>query len=223
MALQRGDDAPDLTLATHEGRTLALHRERAGAEEAAALAIAPEDKGIRIRNVQSRAGRPPIVDDITLSAELFPGLTEKIFRARENTIYQLYQSRYGINVLRTDERLRAVLATRDVAGLLGLDEERIGDLDEAWKHLLIAQSHDVSLCEDWVGKSPAGKEWLSDPAVQAFISATGTPEENRKVNTWGTLGFRHLEVGKKMARETLARALGSVSAAIDTATASRAI
>jgi GntR family transcriptional regulator len=60
------------------------------------------------------------VDDITVPAQLFPGLTEKIFRARDNTIYNLYQSRYGINVLRTDERLRAALATRDVAALLEL-------------------------------------------------------------------------------------------------------
>jgi len=56
-----------------------------------------------------------IVDDITLPASLFPGLTERIFVARDNTIYHLYQSRYGINVLRTDERLRAVLAPRDIA------------------------------------------------------------------------------------------------------------
>ena len=47
-------------------------------------------------------------------------LTEKIFRARDNTIYHLYQSRFGINVLRTDERLRAVLATREVAQHLRL-------------------------------------------------------------------------------------------------------
>ena len=63
---------------------------------------------------------PAIVDDITLTAALFPGFAEKIFLARDNTIYHLYQSRYGINVLRTDERLRAVLAPRDVAQLLGV-------------------------------------------------------------------------------------------------------
>lgn len=98
-----------------EVRTIAFRRERANAEEARALAIAPHDKVIRIRNVLSLEGRPAIVDDISLSAEQFPGLTEKIFRARDNTIYHLYQSRYGINVLRTDERLRAILATREVA------------------------------------------------------------------------------------------------------------
>jgi GntR family transcriptional regulator len=96
-------------------RTVDFRRERADAQSAAALAIAPLEKVIRIRNVLSLAGTPVIVDDITLPAELFRGLTEKIFRARGNTIYHLYQSRYGINVLRTDERLRSVLAPRDVA------------------------------------------------------------------------------------------------------------
>jgi GntR family transcriptional regulator len=99
-------------------RTVSFRRERADAQAAAALDLAPLDKVIRIRNVLSLEGVPAIVDDITLPAELFPGLTEKIFLARGNTIYHLYQSRYGINVLRTDERLRAVLAARDVAAML---------------------------------------------------------------------------------------------------------
>ncbi|MGZ5047215.1 MAG: GntR family transcriptional regulator [Usitatibacter sp.] len=103
-----------------DAHTVSFQRGRADTAAAAALGIAPLDKVIRIRNVLSLSGAPAIVDDITLPAELFPGLTEKIFLARGNTIYHLYQSRYGINVLRTDERLRAVLAPRDVAALLGL-------------------------------------------------------------------------------------------------------
>jgi len=103
-----------------EVRTLAFRRDRADASAAAALGISPLDKVIRIRNVLCLGGAPVIVDDITLPAQLFPGLTEKIFLARENTIYQLYQSRYGINVLRTDERLRVVPAQRDVAQALEL-------------------------------------------------------------------------------------------------------
>jgi len=101
-------------------RTVAFGRGRADPGEARALAIAPDDKVVRIRNVLSLGGRPAIVDDITLPAALVPGFTEKIFLARDNTIYHLYQSRYGINVLRTDERLRAMLAPRDVALLLGV-------------------------------------------------------------------------------------------------------
>jgi GntR family transcriptional regulator len=98
-------------------RTLGFRRDRADAGCARALGIAAHDKVIRIRNVLGLGGadRPVILDDITLPAELFPGLSEKIFTARDNTIYHLYQSRYGINVLRTDERLRAVTAGTDAA------------------------------------------------------------------------------------------------------------
>ena len=101
-----------------EVRTLSFRREHASAAEAEALAIAAHERVIRIRNVLSLAGRPVIVDDLTLPGALFPGLSEKIFLARGNTIYHLYQSRYGINVLRTDERLRAVLADAQLGTLL---------------------------------------------------------------------------------------------------------
>jgi len=110
----------DGTKSYPEVTTLDFRRERAGAQDAAALRISPLEKVIRIRNVLSLGGRRAILDDIALPAELFPGLTEKIFLARDNTIYHLYQSRYGINVLRTDERLRAVLAPRDIAQQLAV-------------------------------------------------------------------------------------------------------
>ncbi len=114
--------ARDGTKAYPAVRTVGIRRGRAGPEESQALGIAPLDKEIRIRTPLSLATRTAILDDITLPAALLPGLTEKIFRARENTIYHLSQGRYGINVLRTDERLRAALATAEEARLLGVDE-----------------------------------------------------------------------------------------------------
>jgi len=101
-----------------EVSTLDFRRDRADAGVARALAIPQDDRVIRIRNLLKLSGMPVIVDDITLPAGLFPGLSEKIFTSRDNTIYHLYQSRYGINVLRTDERLRAVTASAAHAGLL---------------------------------------------------------------------------------------------------------
>jgi GntR family transcriptional regulator len=112
--------ARDGVKAYPEVSTVAFDRGRANAAEASALAIARDDKVIRIRNVLSLQGRPVGVDDIALATELFRGLSEKILVSRQNTIYHLFQSRYGINVLRTDERLRAVLANGDVAQLLGV-------------------------------------------------------------------------------------------------------
>lgn len=103
-----------------EVTTLEFKAARADAEVAAKLAIPQSEKVIRIRNLLQLDGAPVIVDDITLPAALFPGLNERIFANRENTIYHLYQSRFGINVVRTHERLRAVAAPRDVATLLKL-------------------------------------------------------------------------------------------------------
>ncbi len=105
-------------------------------------------------------------------------------------------------------------AGADVLGLKASEHEK---LEEAWKHLLISQSHDVSLCEDWADLTNRKPEdWLSDSFVKEFIASTGTLEENRKVTTWGALGFRHLEVGEKMARTSLDSSLAAISAAIDT-------
>ena len=104
-----------------EVRTVRFERARADAKEAAALALPRDERVIRIRNVLSLAGRPVVLDDITIAAALFPGLTERIFTGRDNTIYHLYQSRYGINVLRTDEHLRAVIASGEAASLLEVD------------------------------------------------------------------------------------------------------
>jgi hypothetical protein len=42
---------------------------------------------------------------------LFKGLTEKRLRERPGTIYQLYQSEFGITVVRAEERARAVAPT----------------------------------------------------------------------------------------------------------------
>ena len=99
-------------------RTLAFRRAKAAADEARRLGIAAGAPVLRIRNLLSLSGSPVILDDIVLPQALFPDLTEKIFTVRDNTIYHLYQTRYGINVLRSSERLSAVLAEPDAAKLL---------------------------------------------------------------------------------------------------------
>ncbi len=106
-------DYPDVT-------TIDFKRGKANREEAQALRISLDDKVFRVRNILKIGGRPAICDDITLPADLFPGLTEKTFINRENTIYQLYQSRYGINVITCDERVRANIADAAVSTQLGV-------------------------------------------------------------------------------------------------------
>ena len=69
------------------------------------------DAVFRIRNRLSLAGAPIIIDDITLPVARFPGLTERQFRERTSTIYNLYQEAFGISVVQ-DERAAARDARR---------------------------------------------------------------------------------------------------------------
>ena len=101
-------------------RLLSFGRGKADRTEAERLAIAPADPVLRIRNVLSLGGAPIILDDIALPVARFPGLTERQFRARTSTIYNLYQEAFGISVVKTSERLRAILAYADAAALLAL-------------------------------------------------------------------------------------------------------
>ena len=65
---------------------------------------------MRFRNRLRLAGTSIMVDDITLAAARFAGLTERQLRTRPSTLYNLYQDSFGISVVRTRERLRAVAA-----------------------------------------------------------------------------------------------------------------
>jgi GntR family transcriptional regulator len=101
---------------THE--LLSFHRVNADGQTALRLQIAPGTPVYRIHNVLRLSGKPVIFDDITLPAASFPDLTKALFAARAGTIYGMYQTRYGINVIRISERLSAARASaQHAAGL----------------------------------------------------------------------------------------------------------
>jgi len=75
---------------------------------------------VEIENLLRLQGRPVIHDRITLPAALFRGLAERRIRERPGTLYQLYQTGFGITVLRALERARAVAADRVSARVLGI-------------------------------------------------------------------------------------------------------
>jgi GntR family transcriptional regulator len=93
---------------------------RCPAEVAARLGLAPGEPMLLARNRQALSGTPVMVDEIWLPRALFPGLDRAGFAEREGTLYGLYQRRFGLSVVRTDERLRAEAAPAEVAALLGL-------------------------------------------------------------------------------------------------------
>jgi GntR family transcriptional regulator len=88
--------------------------------EAYALRLRVGDAVWRVENALSLGGDCVVHDRIVLSQALFKDLTEKRFKDRPSTIYNLYQTDHGISVIRTQERARASAVSAEVARVLGL-------------------------------------------------------------------------------------------------------
>ncbi|SDC83561.1 GntR family transcriptional regulator [Cupriavidus sp. YR651] len=99
-------------------RLVRFRRAKADKAEAAALGLSVGDAVFRFANVLSLEKQPVMIDAITVPAERFPTLTEAQLRERPNTLYNFYQDAFGINIIRTDERLRATLADEEDAELM---------------------------------------------------------------------------------------------------------
>lgn len=113
-------EANDGTRELPQADLVAFERVRCEAEPARALGLREGDAALRIESRVALRERPVVYDRITLPAALFKGLTEKRLRERIGSIYQLYQSDFGITVVRALERARAVLADRVAARVLGI-------------------------------------------------------------------------------------------------------
>jgi GntR family transcriptional regulator len=103
-----------------DSRLLERSVAKASAAERAALALPRAAKVIRLGRVRLRGDTPFIVESIVLPALLFPDLP--LMREVPNTLYDLFQRKYGILVVRTDERITAVRAGAREAGQLGIEE-----------------------------------------------------------------------------------------------------
>jgi GntR family transcriptional regulator len=99
---------------------VSFERMRLDEECAGALALKPGEPALQVENRLRLQGKAVVYDRIVIPAALFRGLTEKRWRERPSTIYHLYQSEFGISVVRAHERLRAVGADRSVARVLGV-------------------------------------------------------------------------------------------------------
>jgi GntR family transcriptional regulator len=104
-----------------EVRFESFHAGKADATAAEKLGIKKGAATLHIRNVLWLDGQPVVVDEITVPAAQFRGLSEEMIRNRQSTLYNLYQAEFGITVVRSLERLRAQQASSDHARLLHVE------------------------------------------------------------------------------------------------------
>jgi GntR family transcriptional regulator len=99
-------------------RLVELKRARAGADAARALELRSGEGVYLLRRVLEYGGRPVILDEITLPAARFRGLTRARYDAFRGSMYGFFEAEFGVHMLRAVERLRAVSADRATAALL---------------------------------------------------------------------------------------------------------
>ena len=97
-------------------------RAKAGQEAARILDIPPGSPIIIVRRLLKFDGKPVVVDEIYLPGEIFHGLSLEVLQDNQDSLYTLFEARFGVRMIRAEERIRAVAADRSAAELLSVGE-----------------------------------------------------------------------------------------------------
>ncbi len=103
-----------------ESRILECRRVRAPTEVARSLLLRPNEASVLVRRVLSSDGEPVVLDEVWLPGALFRGLSAERIAAHGGPLYGLFESEFGIRMIRATERLRAVAADASSAAALGV-------------------------------------------------------------------------------------------------------
>ena len=111
--------APDEGPATGMARRfLDCRRMRAPADVARALDLKAGESALLVRRTLSRNGQPVVLDEIWLPAAPFKGLSAERLSQYAGPMYGLFESEFGVRMIRAEEKIRAVAADAATAELL---------------------------------------------------------------------------------------------------------
>jgi len=113
----RRDDGVDEYPAS---RLIDVRRGKASADVARLLELKTGEPVFALRRVLEYAGAPIVLDEITLPAALFRGLTRAKLDAYRGSMYGFFETQFGVRMLRARERLKAVTADVASAGVLSV-------------------------------------------------------------------------------------------------------
>jgi len=99
-------------------RLVDVRRGKAAAEVARPLELKTGDPVITLRRVLDYGGEPAVLDEIVVPAHLFKGLTRAKVESHRGSIYSLFETEFGVRIVRAQERLRAVPSDQGSATLL---------------------------------------------------------------------------------------------------------
>jgi len=97
-------------------------RAKAGPEAARNLGVEAGSPIIVLRRLLKFEGKPVVIDEMYLSGDVFPGLNLDVLKDWHGSLYSLFESRFGVRMIRAEEKVRAVSADRAVAEVLEVAE-----------------------------------------------------------------------------------------------------
>jgi GntR family transcriptional regulator len=112
------DDGDPNTEGPAERTIVDCRRQRASAEVARALALRTGDAVLQVRRVLAYGGVPTILEDLWLPAAAFKGLTAERLDEWHGPMYSLFETEFGVRMVRAEEKIRAVLPDQEQAALL---------------------------------------------------------------------------------------------------------
>jgi GntR family transcriptional regulator len=95
-------------------------RLRASADIARTLGLRSGDSVLQVRRVLSFANRPTILEDLWLPGMPFKGLTAQRLSQYSGPMYALFETEFGVRMVRAEEHIRAVLPDEEQAKLLAV-------------------------------------------------------------------------------------------------------
>ena len=117
-----------LRLMTDEGSPPVLQRHlldcrrmRAPAEVARLLVLKSGEAAVQVRRLLIADGSPVVFDDLWLPGTLFKGLSAERLESWRGPLYRLFEAEFAVQMIRAEEKLRAVTAAVEEAGLLGVE------------------------------------------------------------------------------------------------------
>ena len=103
-----------------ERRIIDCKRLRASADIARPLALRTGDAVLQLRRVLAFQGTPTILEDVWLPGGPFKGLTAERLATHSGPMYALFETEFGVRMVRAEEKIRAVAADAASALLLGV-------------------------------------------------------------------------------------------------------
>lgn len=110
------------TPTSSERQIIDCRRLRATAEVARALGLRAGEPVLLVRRVLSFGGNPTILEEAWLPGGPFKGLNQDMLADDHGHLYALFETRFGVRMVRAEEKIKAVAADASSSVALGVPE-----------------------------------------------------------------------------------------------------